>query len=64
MTLSYGLGFMTVPAVQKGQLDLSAIQDELVLVLDFGGQTAQLIARRVRDQNVFVMICQSSESRN
>ncbi len=30
--------------------------DELVLVLDFGSQTAQLIARRVRDQNVFCQI--------
>lgn len=31
-------------------------QDELVLVLDFGSQTAQLIARRVRDQDVFCQI--------
>jgi len=31
-------------------------QDELVLVMDFGGQTAQLIARRVRDQNVFCQV--------
>ncbi len=30
--------------------------DELVLVMDFGGQTAQLIARRVRDQNVFCQV--------
>lgn len=30
--------------------------NELVLVLDFGSQTAQLIARRVRDQNVFCQI--------
>ena len=30
--------------------------EELVLVLDFGSQTAQLIARRVRDQNVFCQI--------
>lgn len=30
--------------------------DEVVLVLDFGGQTAQLIARRVRDQNVFCQL--------
>jgi len=30
--------------------------NELVLVLDFGGQTAQLIARRVRDQNVFCQL--------
>lgn len=35
--------------------DASA-HDELVLVLDFGSQTAQLIARRVRDQNVFCQI--------
>jgi len=31
-------------------------QDERVLVMDFGSQTAQLIARRVRDQNVFCQI--------
>ncbi len=30
--------------------------EELILVLDFGGQTAQLIARRVRDQNVFCQL--------
>ena len=30
--------------------------EELILVLDFGSQTAQLIARRVRDQNVFCQI--------
>ena len=29
---------------------------EVVLVLDFGGQTAQLIARRVREQNVFCQL--------
>lgn len=33
-----------------------AASSELVLVLDFGSQTAQLIARRVRDQNVFCQI--------
>jgi GMP synthase (glutamine-hydrolysing) len=44
---------MTVPA---DSIDLAAIQDELILVLDFGGQTAQLIARRVRDQNVFCQL--------
>lgn len=32
---------------------VAAGQEERVLVLDFGGQTAQLIATRVRDQNVF-----------
>ena len=30
--------------------------EERVLVLDFGGQTAQLIARRVREQNVFCQL--------
>ena len=29
---------------------------ELVLVLDFGGQTAQLIARRIRDHNVLCQV--------
>jgi len=32
------------------------IQEELILVLDFGGQTAQLIARRIRDQSVFCQL--------
>jgi GMP synthase (glutamine-hydrolysing) len=31
-------------------------RDERLLVLDFGSQTAQLIARRVRDQNVFCQL--------
>jgi len=31
-------------------------QEDRILVLDFGGQTAQLIARRVRDQNVFCQL--------
>ena len=34
----------------------TAAQKELVLVMDFGSQTAQLIARRVRDQNVFCQV--------
>lgn len=34
----------------------ASAQDELVLVMDFGGQTAQLITRRVRDQNVFCQL--------
>jgi GMP synthase (glutamine-hydrolysing) len=34
----------------------SAIADERVLVLDFGSQYAQLIARRVREQNVYCEI--------
>ena len=35
---------------------VASTTDERVLVLDFGSQTAQLIARRVRDQNVFCQI--------
>ncbi|MCA9025547.1 MAG: glutamine-hydrolyzing GMP synthase [Planctomycetaceae bacterium] len=31
-------------------------RDEVVLVLDFGSQTAQLIARRVREENVFCQL--------
>jgi GMP synthase (glutamine-hydrolysing) len=34
----------------------AAADKDVVLVLDFGGQTAQLIARRVRDQNVFCQL--------
>lgn len=36
--------------------DASQPAPELVLVLDFGSQTAQLIARRVREQNVFCQL--------
>src|SRR5882757_6917451 len=31
-------------------------EQETVLVMDFGSQTAQLIARRVREQNVFCQL--------
>ncbi|MFN9721525.1 MAG: glutamine-hydrolyzing GMP synthase [Planctomycetota bacterium] len=34
----------------------NSAQDELVLVMDFGSQTAQLITRRVREQNVFCQL--------
>jgi GMP synthase (glutamine-hydrolysing) len=49
------------PAVPAGSPDLNLgfvdpHREELVLVLDFGGQTAQLIARRVRDQQVFCLL--------
>ena len=37
-------------------LESLAIQSESILVLDFGSQTAQLIARRVRDGNVFCQL--------
>jgi len=36
----------------RGETNLPQ-HEERVLVLDFGGQTAQLIARRIRDANVF-----------
>ena len=36
--------------------DNIATHEELILVLDFGGQTAQLIARRIRDQSVFCQL--------
>lgn len=32
------------------------VQEETILVFDFGSQTAQLIARRVREQNVFCQL--------
>jgi len=45
------------PAVPSGDLHVVDPQrEELILVLDFGGQTAQLIARRVRDRNVFCQL--------
>ena len=47
---------MTVVAEPNGTVGPSAIQEELILVLDFGGQTAQLIARRIRDQSVFCQL--------
>ena len=48
---------MTGSAATKTPTNTSVVaQDELVLVMDFGGQTAQLIARRVRDQNVFCQV--------
>lgn len=37
-------------------LDDSIANEDRILVLDFGSQTAQLIARRVRDQNVFCQL--------
>ncbi len=44
---------------EKGTSDVATAEnlvDEKILVLDFGSQYAQLIARRVREQNVFCEI--------
>jgi GMP synthase (glutamine-hydrolysing) len=47
----------TVSSVSSGDLHVvDPQQEELILVLDFGGQTAQLIARRVRDRSVFCQL--------
>ncbi len=43
-------------SVSEPQGDSSRVFDERVLVLDFGSQYAQLIARRVREQNVYCEI--------
>lgn len=43
-------------AEQDNKTDSASLDDELILVLDFGSQTAQLIARRVREQNVFCQL--------
>ncbi len=42
------------PVSQSGLIDASG--EDLILVLDFGSQTAQLIARRVREQRVFCQL--------
>jgi len=48
---------MTDPHVSEqdalSQSIINTKQEELILVLDFGSQTSQLITRRVREQNVF-----------
>ena len=43
-------------SVQSPAPSTAVAQDELVLVMDFGSQTAQLITRRVRDQNVYCLL--------
>lgn len=44
------------PPVTSSPSESSGLFEERVLVLDFGSQYAQLIARRVREQNVFCEI--------
>ncbi len=41
---------------------LNTKQEELILVLDFGSQTSQLITRRVREQNVFSQLARPNLS--
>lgn len=51
----YRLLFMVQPNATANTPTIS-VSDERVLVLDFGSQYAQLIARRIRDQNVYCEI--------
>jgi GMP synthase (glutamine-hydrolysing) len=45
------------PSAPSGDLRVVDPQrEELILVLDFGGQTAQLICRRIRDSHVFCQL--------
>ena len=46
----------TTDSPQRVELETPSVADERVLVLDFGSQYAQLIARRVREQNVYCEI--------
>ncbi len=45
-----------MPVPTPVQLPVLAAAEERVLILDFGSQYAQLIARRVREQNVYCEI--------
>ncbi len=47
---------MSISELTRPSASASGIQEDVVLVMDFGSQTAQLIARRVRDQSVFCQI--------
>ena len=56
MNSSAAAGRQTVSQPNSSNSGTPGVQDDVVLVMDFGSQTAQLIARRVRDQNVFCQI--------
>ena len=50
---------MTHADISSSKLAASSVtpqEEERILVLDFGSQTAQLIARRIREQNVFCQL--------
>lgn len=50
---------MSDPATSPFEGNASSVtpqEEERILVLDFGSQTAQLIARRIREQNVFCQL--------
>lgn len=44
------------PLETTPNIEVASDSEERILVLDFGSQTAQLIARRVRDQHVFCQL--------
>ncbi len=43
-------------------MELTVIQNETIVVIDFGGQYNQLIARRVREANVYCVVLPYSKS--
>jgi GMP synthase (glutamine-hydrolysing) len=55
-------GLKSVPVTKTHETEAVSLTDESILVFDFGGQTAQLIARRVREQNVYCQLVRHSLS--
>jgi GMP synthase (glutamine-hydrolysing) len=44
---------MTAAAAQDREIEKGGAREQTILVLDFGSQFSQLIARRVREANVY-----------